>query len=83
MESFFYFNLFCQSVLAESLGHTIQGEHLNDVFNSKHLSHKWRMSRKHDRNVILQRDFKLTKSSYGAEKANITIHEEAPDQISF
>lgn len=37
----------------------------------------------YNRDVILQRDFKLTKSGYVAEKVNIMIHEAAPDQISF
>lgn len=36
----------------------------------------------YNRNVILQRDLKPTRSTYTAEKVNM-IHEAAPDQISF
>lgn len=47
-ESFVALTSFCQRVLVwcESLGHTIQRGHWNNNFNSKHLSEKWRMTRK-------------------------------------
>lgn len=37
----------------------------------------------YNRNVILQRDFKLTKSRCVAENVDIMIRGAAPDQISF
>lgn len=48
LESFVTLTSFCQSVLGwfESLGHTIYRGHWNNIFNSKHLSEKWRMIRK-------------------------------------